>query len=121
MLSASGEVSVCPKHELSFTCSTNLDVLEWNITVGMLPSRRQLVTDISRFDSPLMIKHHAFNTTRNSTDGSRPIVSISAIANVSRDLNGTRVSCTDVGGPQSESSTLITTISVITQEFGNSF
>ena len=108
MLSPSGEVSVCPEGALSFRCSTNLDVLEWNITVGMLPSRRQLVTGISRFDSPLMIKHHAFNITRNSTDGSRPIVSILAIANESRDMNGTRVSCTDVGGPESESSTSIT-------------
>ena len=114
MLSPSGGVFACPGSQLSFTCSTNLDILEWNITVGMLPSRRQLVTDISRFDLPLMINSHSFNVTRDSADRSKPIISTLTTSAVTSDLNGTTISCMDIGG--SESSTMVATINVITPD-----
>ena len=114
MLSPSGSVFACPGSQLSFTCSTNLDILEWNITVGMLRSRRQLVTDISRFDLPLMINSHSFNVTRDSADRSKPIISTLTTSAVTSDLNGTIISCTGVGG--SESSTMVATINVITPD-----
>ena len=114
MLSPSGDVSVCPGSQLSLRCSTHLDILEWNITVGMLPSRRQLVTDISRFDLPLMISSHSFNIARDSADRSKPIISTLTTSAVTSDLNGTTINCTDVGG--ADSSTLIATINVITPD-----
>ena len=114
MLSPSGDISACPGIHFSFRCSTNLDILEWNITVRMFPSRRQLVTDISRFDLPLMINSHSFNVTRDSSDGSKPIMSTLTTSAISSDLNGTTINCTDVGG--AESSTLIATINVITPD-----
>ena len=114
MLSRSGDVFVCPGSRLSLRCSTNLDILEWNITVGMLPSRRQLVTDVSRFDLPLMISSHSFNIARDSADRSKPIVSTLTTSAVTSDLNGTTINCTDVGG--ADSSTLIATINVITPD-----
>ena len=50
---------MCPGGQLSFRCSTNLQYLEWNITVfqsltGMSDSRRQLITLVS-VDSSLII------------------------------------------------------------------
>ena len=114
MLSPSGDVSACPGSRFSFRCSTNLDILEWNITVGMFPSRRQLVTDISRFDLPLMINSHSFNVTRDSSDRSKLIISTLTTSAITSDLNGTMIICTDVGG--AESSTLIATIKVITPD-----
>ena len=114
MLSPSGDVFACPGSCFFFRCSTNLDILEWNITVGMFPSRRQLVTDISRFDLPLMINSHSFNVMRDSSDRSKPIISTLTTSAITSDLNGTMIICTDVGG--AESSTLIAIIKVITPD-----
>jgi hypothetical protein len=119
MLSPSGDVSVCPGSRPSFRCSTNLNILEWNITVGTLPSRRQLVTDISRFDLPLMISSYSFDVARDSADRSKPIVSTLTTSAITSDLNGTIINCTDVG--DAESSTLIATINVITLDHNGMF
>ena len=123
MLSPSGEASVCPGDQLSFTCSTNLTFLEWNITTFQSgTSRRQIMTAISQSNVQLIINGHSFSITRTSDDGSYPIVSKLVIANVPADLtiNSTRIRCTgqEVGHPFTENSTSVAVIHVIRPNLG---
>ena len=118
MLSPSGEVSVCPGGQISFTCSTNLGFLEWNVTVLQSEppnsySRRQLITPGSQLDLHLVINEHIFNITRNSTDNARPLVSTLTVANAVADLSATKINCTDIGSSITITSTSLATISVI--------
>ena len=77
MLSPSGEVFVCPGSQLSFTCSTNLRYLEWNVTIFQehpIAEDDFLHLYISE-DSPLTISGYLFSVIRNSADNSYPLIS----------------------------------------------
>ena len=42
VLSPSKVTSVCPGEQLEFTCSTNLDYIQWNVTVVQpIPNSRE--------------------------------------------------------------------------------
>ena len=123
MLSPSGEASMCPGDHLSFTCSTNLTFLEWNITTFQSgTSRRQIMTAISQSNVQLTINGHSFSITRTSDDGSYPIVSTLVVANIPADLtiNSTRIRCAgqEVGRPLTENSTSVAVIHVIMPNLG---
>ena len=100
MLIPSGDVSVCPGAQLSFSCSTNLTYLEWNVTVfqsGTPHSRTLLVVSTSYFTFPLVVNGHSFGVTRDSASGTLPIISTLTVINATIDLNGTNVYCTEMG------------------------
>ena len=106
MLSPSGEVSVCPGSQLSFTCSTNLRYLDWNITIfqpltGASDSRRQLLTFVSE-DSPLTISGYSFSVTRNSADNYYPPISTLTVPSAVDDLHNAKINCTEIGSTLAE-------------------
>ena len=112
-----GVVSVCPGEDLHFICSTNLSIIEWNITVvqsesGQADSRTKFVTDISP-PSTLVVSGISFTLTRNSTLRSRPLTSIASIANVTAGSNGMIVKCTATEQLTSERESSLVTIDVI--------
>ena len=111
-----GVLSVCPGEDLHFICSTNLSIIEWNITVlqsesGQAVSRTKLVSDISP-PSMLIVSGILITLTRNSTLRSRPLTSIASVANVTADSNGMIVKCTAIEHSTSERESSTITIDV---------
>ena len=116
MLSPSGEVSVCPGNQLSFRCSTNFSILEWDITVfqSRVHRRQQFVTPISPLHSTLTIlSRHLFNIARTSDLNANPLISTLTIVNAMVDINATIINCTEIGSSRAESSTSKATINII--------
>ena len=98
-LSPSGRVSVCPEGQITFVCTTNSTVHEWNIFV---PShnynRSKLVTIHSPFMNesfPLGMIDLVAYVTKTSISDSLPLISTLSLINVTTDLNGTVVQCTE--------------------------
>ena len=120
MLSPSGEISVCPGSQPSFRCSTNLSLLEWNVTLlqsGMTHSRTLFVVSTSYFNSPLVVNGHSFRVMRDSVSASLPIISTLTVLNATVDLNGTNIYCTEEGSsPAGVSNTLVASINIITPD-----
>ena len=116
VLSPSGEVSVCPGNQLSFSCSTNLGYLEWNVIMyqsGAPYSRKQRVYPTSSFAHSLMVNGYSFRVTRDSVDGSRRINSTLTV-NATTDLNGTDIYC--YSSSEQGSSLAAVTIHLITPD-----
>ena len=117
MLLPSGEVSVCPGNQLSFRCSTNFSLLEWDITVfqsGVHHNRQQFVTPISPLHSTLTISsRHFFNIARSSDQNANPLISTLTIVNAMADINATIINCTEIGSSRAESSTSKATMNII--------
>ena len=98
-LSPSGRVSVCPEGQITFVCTTNGTVHEWSVSVTSYDySRSKLVT----IDSPFMNEPFPWGTTdlaayvtKTSISDSLPLISTLSLINVTTDLNGTVVECTD--------------------------
>ena len=116
---------VCPDSDLVFTCSTERRFIEWNVTVidsaGMRISRTRILSDTtqSRALSPLIVIGKQFNLTiRTLVDMPHTLSSELLIFNTSSDLNGTEIRCTDYGNTQEDSSTSLSTLTVIGPEFG---
>ena len=119
MLTPAGELSVCPGAQLSFSCSTNLTYLEWNVTVfqsGTPHSRTLLVFSTSFFTFPLFVNGHSFGVTRDSASGALPIVSTLTVVDATVDLNGTTIHCSTEEriSPTALSSTLMASIHINT-------
>ena len=77
---------MCPGGHLSFNCSTNLNFIEWNVTIsqsGRPDTRRQLaiVTPATKLESYLIINGHTFNITRSSPPDILPLTSTLAVSN----------------------------------------
>ena len=117
ILSPSEVASVCPGGRLIITCSTNTSFIRWNVTIlhsGITHTRSRLVSRIYQSITPLLVNMNSFNVARNSSYGSLPLTSILSIANVSADVNGTKVSCTELGSSTAETNTLVTIVHVFT-------
>ena len=117
VLSPSDVASLCVGGRLVFTCTTNQSIIRWNVTTsqsGRIHTRTRLVSPTSQSTIPLLVNMNSFNVTRNSSYGSLPLTSVLSIANVSVDLNETKVSCTGVGSSTAEASTLVATVHVFT-------
>ena len=90
------------------TCSTtesmnSLGILRWNITLidtaAEDSSATQLVTPVSpQANLPLRLSNIFFNVTRDSDIDTLPLVSTLTVTNVTSDLNGTIVDCTEDEG-----------------------
>jgi hypothetical protein len=88
-------------------CSTtesinSLGLLLWNVTLLHIDnagySATKYVTSVSpQLHLPLQISNIYFNITRDSDIGTLPLVSTLTVANVTADLNGTIVDCTEDG------------------------
>ena len=89
-------------------CSTSesmnsLGFLRWNVTLLHIDtterSATQLVTPVSpQSNLPLQLSNIFFNITRDSDVGTLPLVSTFTVTNVTADLNGTIVDCTEDEG-----------------------
>ena len=114
-LTPSGDLSVCPGGHLSFNCSTNLSLIEWNVTIsqsGKSDIRRQLaiVTSATKLESYLIISGHMFNITRSSPPDILPLTSTLTVSNT---VATTKIKCTEIGSSLAETSTSVATISII--------
>ena len=90
MLSPHDVASVCPGEPLKFICNTTLDYIQWNVTVVQprVDSREsQLISDIIlSTTNSLTINMIHFSIARNSTTGSRPLISSLSVSNVTAAL-----------------------------------
>ena len=115
-LSPSGVASVCLGEDLAFTCSTDKDFLEWNVTIvtGQTVSRTRLIS-VGVSIIPLMINMKLFNISFTNVLGgsSVSLESVLFVTNVTADLNGTMVNCTEVGTSLADTSSSIATVHVI--------
>lgn len=101
-------------------CSTtdsinSLGLLRWNVTLLHIDTAENsatgLVTPVSpQSDLPLRLSNIVFNITRDSDVGTLPLVSTLTVTNVTSDLNGTIVDCTEDEGL---SHVLMSTINII--------
>ena len=119
-LSPSDVVSVCPGERLAFTCSTEKPFLNWNVTIlrgSEYHSRSRLIpADSTAAIQPLIVFMKQFDIERiNSSNGSLSIVSVLSLpaTNVTSDLNGTKIRCTDIGNTAADTSTSVTTVRII--------
>ena len=102
VLSPSGIATVCPEATLEITCSTDRHFLNWNVTTppsasesGQAVTRSRLISSSSQIIKPLIINTKVFYVSIVSTMDQ--FTSILSVVNVTDDLNGTIVQCTDIG------------------------
>ena len=102
VLSSSETLLVCRVGERAeVTCTTIEQVLRWQITVpegnGRTDTRHQSYNSLSQTATPLEIDSSTINFTRTSVRGNLPLTSRLEIDHVSAGLNGTMITCTEVG------------------------
>ena len=115
-LSSSGAVLMCMGEQLTFICTTDREFIEWNVTVLHLEersSRTRLVLTQTLVTRPLVINMMIFDITRISIIGSLSLISTLTVANVTTDVNGTEMNCTDIGNSLAETSSSVATVYVI--------
>ena len=98
-LSPSGRVLVCPEGQITFMCTTNSAVHGWNVSA---PSYNRSIGVLVTVNSPFMnepVPHGttdlAAYVTKTSLSDSLPLTSTLSLINVTTDLNGTVVECTE--------------------------
>ena len=123
MLSPSEVATVCPGATLAITCSTDRSFLNWSVTIPPSASesgavtRSQLVASGSQTIRALVIDNmRVFNISIISTMDS--FISVLSVTDVTADLNGTIVHCTDIGNSLAESSTSMTIVHIIGTDTG---
>ena len=97
-------ISLCPGMKLAILCNStdvmsSLGILQWNVTLSHNAVTAEDVTTRSVAPSSpqmvqLTISNIVFDITRDSTDGTVPVVSTLSVTNVTVALNGTIVECT---------------------------
>ena len=90
---------MCPGDQLNLTCLTapNGTLLQWSVDIPgrPAPELRFISTDGNTIRvTPLTVGQTLFQFLRTST---LPLTSLMVIDNVSSDVNGTRVECSDGG------------------------
>ena len=123
MLSPSGVALVCPGAPLAITCSTDRSFLNWSVTIppsasesGQAVTRSRLFSSSTQTVGPLMVDTKVFNISTTSTVDQ--FTSVLSVTNVTADLNGTIVHCTDIGSSLAESSTSMTMVHIIRTDIG---
>ena len=92
---------VCRGGALAVTCSTNADVLRWNITVPLLQNQNQRMFErrLSRIGTvhivaPIVTATAIINVSRSlNNDSYLPLISTISTDNITADLNGTMMIC----------------------------
>ena len=123
MISPSGAAMVCPGAALVITCSTDRNFLNWSVTIPPSASeseqavtRNRLISSSSQTIFPLIISTKTFNISIVSTMDR--FTSALSVINVTADLNGTLVQCTDIGSSIAESDTSMTVVHIIRTNIG---
>ena len=123
MLSPSEVAMVCPGATLAITCSTNRRFLNWSVTIppslsesGQAITRSRLVASGSQTIRALVINMREFSISIICTMDS--FISVLSVTDVTVDLNGTIVHCTDIGDPLAESSTSMIIVQIIRTDVG---
>ena len=75
-------------------------------------SRELIITSISQFTS-LLVKKKSFKILIISLIEETPLISMMSVANLTADMNGTVINCTDVGDSLAETSTSVTKINIL--------
>ena len=83
--------------------------MECQSLTGTFDSRRHLITSVA-MDLSLTISGYSFSITRDSADGSYPLISTLTVPNLTFDLSGTRVNRTGIGSSLAETSSTVATI-----------
>ena len=89
---------VCQGEQLSVTCSTDGDAMQWTVVPAEAPAGSgfsAIVTPSDVSPSHLEINGGDLRFTRTSTS---PLVSVVLIDNVTSSLNGARLNCTHSEG-----------------------
>ena len=123
MLSPSEVALVCPGAPLAITCSTDRSFLNSSVTIppsasesGQAVTRSRLFSSSTQTVGPLMVDTKVFNISTTSTVDQ--FTSVLSDTNVTADLNGTIVHCTDIGSSLAESSTSMTMVHIIRTDIG---
>ena len=97
-LSPLGMVSLCPGGQALLTCErTSGSFLYWTVSVPHLDTRERIVADQGDFSPNLLfngLHSTAFTITRTSES---PLVSQLLISNVTTEINGSTIYCTEDG------------------------
>ena len=96
-LSPSGVVSICPGGQVLLTCERIYgSILYWNISVSHLATTREriVLSQGSILSPEFRIGFTEFNITRTSAS---PLVSQMLINNVTTEINGSTISCSEDG------------------------
>ena len=122
-LSPRGVMWVCRGAQLNVTCSTDRKFLNWNVTIppsasdsGEAVNRSRLLSPNSKVDGPLVVEMKAFNISITSTVD--PFSSILSYTNVTADLNGTVINCSDKGNSTEESDSSMVIVHITTADLG---
>ena len=110
-------VSACLGERLDFICTTNREFIQWNVTVieqGSQETHSREARLVAYGGSPLQsltVNGIPFTVAINSSSESRPLISTLSVANVTADVNGTKVNCTGFTGSEAPQ-TMVTTVIV---------
>lgn len=114
MLSSTRVALVCSGGELTFVCSTNRSFIEWNVTIPQSGvTRSRLIASGDQSIGPLVVNMQSFNITINPDSLIKGLTSKLSVTNITPDLNGTFVQCTDIGSSLTEASTSVGIIHII--------
>ena len=117
-ISPFGITTVCPEAILEIICSTSIDrhFLNWNVTIPPSASYYQYQIDLFQ-QSECFFNTKVFIIAIVSTMDQ--FTSILLVVNVTDDLNGTMVQCTDIiGDSAAESRTAMTFVHIIQTNIG---
>ena len=110
---------ICEGEPLELTCSTNVTILGWSSSPLM--NEQGQVQRFMRFISSIGVSQQVSNMTFNSTlfnvsrvssQDELPLVSRLVIIPVSKDLNGTKINCTEQRTSNETASTTINVMNV---------
>ena len=125
VLSPFGIATVCPDLEatLEIICSTDRYFLNWTVTTppsasesGQAVTRSRLIASSSQRIDPLIINMKIFIISIVSTMDQ--FTSVLSVVNVTDDLNGTIVQCTDISSSAAETRTAMTFVHIIQTDIG---
>ena len=101
-------VYVCPGGQLLLTCERiSGSVLYWDISIPLMPSAttQRLVLSQGHLDSPeFRIDFTEFNISRTSDD---PLISQLLVSNVTAEINGSTIYCSEDGNENNAPMTVI--------------
>ena len=113
MISPTERAPVCSGGQLELMCTTTED-LEWGFNVFReneitLPRVLRVIPSVapSPSETSQLINSTVFYFTKTSAEGALPVMSRLLISPVSRDLNGTVISCEDLSTADVSSTTVI--------------
>ena len=123
-ISPHGLMWVCPGAQLDVTCSTDRSFLNWSVTIPpsandsgeAINTRSRLFSSSTQVVGSLMFEMKQFNISITSTED--PFSSVLSYTNVTADLNGTVINCSDKGNSTAESDSSMVIVHITTADLG---